>query len=77
MCSYDWVPAFTWLMRNATTMQQRALVLLVVNKTTGEATRSAIVRDEVGAVQADCICIVYLSVPVCGIEGGGVSSTLA
>ena len=32
----------------------------------------------VGAeVQADCICIVYLSVPVCVIEGGGASSTLA
>ena len=24
-----------------------------------------------GAVQADCICIVYLCVPVCVIEGGG------
>ena len=27
------------------------------------------------AVQADCICIVYLRGPVCVIEGGGASST--
>ena len=26
-------------------------------------------------MQADCICIVYLCVPVCVIEGGGASST--
>ena len=31
----------------------------------------------VGVVQADCICIVYLCVPVCVTEGGGASSTLA
>ena len=30
----------------------------------------------VGAeVQADCICIVYLCLPVCGIEGGGGASS--
>ena len=28
-----------------------------------------------GAVQADCICIVYLRVPVCVVDGGGASST--
>ena len=32
----------------------------------------------VGAeVQADCVCIVYLCVPVCVIEGGGASLTPA
>ena len=31
----------------------------------------------VGAVQADCIFIVYLCVPVCVTEGGGASSTLS
>ena len=31
-----------------------------------------------GEVQADCVCIVYLCVPVCVMEGGGggASSTL-
>ena len=30
-------------------------------------------RHPGGEVQADCICVVYLCVPVCVIEGGGAS----
>ena len=31
----------------------------------------AVIPRMVGVVRADCICIVYLCVPVCVIEGGG------
>ena len=33
-----------------------------------------LLRRVVGAVQADCTCIVYLCVPVCAIQGGGANN---
>ena len=38
---------------------------------------SPVFHTEVRAVQVDCICIVYLCVPVRVLEGGGASLILA